>query len=141
MASAAGMTNGSWTSFAALGGKQSGALEQMKTQLGDLQEKVKNADPKSREAAQKFEAFYIQQFLQMSAPDVDTSGMFYGGMGEEMFKDKMYEHIADTVAKQGGFGLADKVLGQIIQRQEAEAAARAATTPAAAAGAYTAAEQ
>ena len=75
--------------------------------------------PKMREAARNFESFYIQQFLELSQPKVDTSGLFYGGVGEEMFKHQLNEQVATAVTKRGGFGLSENIIRQMIQRQSA----------------------
>lgn len=71
---------------------------------------------KAREAAQKFEAAFIYQFLELSSPAPDKNNPMNGGVGEEMFRHNLNEQAAAAVTQRGGFGLANQILGQLAQR-------------------------
>ncbi|HEX2859736.1 MAG TPA: rod-binding protein [Alphaproteobacteria bacterium] len=72
---------------------------------------------KAKEAAQKFEAAFIYQFMELSNPvTADKDNPMNGGFGEEMYKHQMNEYASAAVAKKGGFGLADHILQQMAQR-------------------------
>lgn len=90
-----------------------------------------------KKAAAQFEQYYIQQFLQLSAPQVDTDQMFYGGFAEELFQQQMHEQTAKAVSSRGGFGIADALIRQMEVYQNAEPVAQ----PAQAASAYQASER
>lgn len=72
---------------------------------------------KAKEAAQKFEAAFIYQFLELSNPaTADKDNPLNGGFGEEMYKHQMNEYAAGGIAQKGGLGLADHILQQMSQR-------------------------
>lgn len=121
--------------------KGTAALDGLKSRMSDIAEKVRMADPKAKDAAEKFEAFYVKQFIDMTMPKPDSDNVFSGGIGEDMFRNELNQKMADGIAKQGGFGLADTVLKQMIAKQEAADRAllgTGMTTPAQGAAAYAA---
>lgn len=72
----------------------------------------------AREAAKGFEAVFLSQIVDAMFTGVDTDGYFGGGSAEKMWRGFLVEHIADAFAERGGVGIADAVLGQIIQLSE-----------------------
>jgi Rod binding domain-containing protein len=63
---------------------------------------------KTADAAQKFEAFVLQSFIQEMMPETQES-VFGGGISGDFWKSMMSEKIAEQVAARGGIGIADKV--------------------------------
>jgi len=81
----------------------------------------KTGDAKAaRKAAEEFEAVFISQFLSAMYAGVKTDGPYGGGQGEAVFRSVMLDEYAKTVAAQGGFGLADSVMRELLRAQEAE---------------------
>lgn len=72
----------------------------------------------ARSAAQDFEAFFLMQALQQMFVGVDQNPLFGGGPGEEMFKSLLVQEYSNQLAKTGGVGIADQVLGELIKMQE-----------------------
>lgn len=63
---------------------------------------------KTADAAQKFEAFVLQSFIQEMMPETQES-VFGGGVSGDFWKSMMSEKIAEQVAARGGLGIADQV--------------------------------
>ena len=63
---------------------------------------------KTADAAQKFEAFVLQSFIQEMMPETQES-VFGGGISGDFWKSMMSEKIAEQVAERGGLGLAKLV--------------------------------
>ena len=75
---------------------------------------------KMKQGAEGFEAFYIQQFITLMKPKGEDT-VLSGGVGEEMFRDKLTEEMAKNMAKDGGFGLGTAVYNELLKQQEAQA--------------------
>jgi hypothetical protein len=60
------------------------------------------------DAAQKFEAFVLQTFIQEMMPDAQES-VFGGGISGDFWKSMMSEKIAEQVAERGGLGIAETI--------------------------------
>ena len=74
---------------------------------------------KTRQSAQDFEAMALGEMLQPMFKTVDTSkGLFGGGQGEATWKPMMVEEMAKTIAKNGGIGIADSVMKELLRLQE-----------------------
>lgn len=73
---------------------------------------------KMREKAQEFEAYYVQQFIALTRPDLSEDPMFGGGYGEQAFADKLDEEMGKAIAKRGGFGVGDRVYAELLKMQE-----------------------
>jgi flagellar protein FlgJ len=74
---------------------------------------------KTRKAAEDFEAMALGEMLQPMFKTVDTSkGLFGGGKGEATWKPMMVDEMAKTIAKNGGIGLADSVMREMLRMQE-----------------------
>jgi peptidoglycan hydrolase FlgJ len=79
------------------------------------------------EAYQKFEAMVLQSFLQSMMPSEQTS--VYGeGMAGDMWKSMLAEQVAGVMAKRGGIGIADKVLGDYTVQDDKKVALTDATS-------------
>lgn len=57
----------------------------------------------------KFEAMVLQNFLQSLLPE-ETSSVYGQGIAGEMWRSMMAEKLSQTLAEQGGLGIASKVL-------------------------------
>jgi len=78
------------------------------------------SDPaKAKAAAESFEAFFIGQYLEQMFTGVRTDGMFGGGNAENIYRSLMLQEIGKNIAASGGIGIADSVLREILQIQEA----------------------
>ncbi|WP_295556050.1 rod-binding protein [uncultured Hyphomicrobium sp.] len=63
---------------------------------------------KTGDAAQKFEAFVLQSFIQEMMPETQES-VFGAGISGDFWKSMMAEKIADQVAARGNIGIADTI--------------------------------
>ncbi len=74
---------------------------------------------KYQKAATDFEAMAINQLLTPIFNTVDQSkSMFGGGEGEAAWKPMMVTAIAKQMTTQGGLGLAQPIMQQMIRMQE-----------------------
>ena len=81
--------------------------------------KLQAAGPdKVREAAEGFEAVFLNQFVGSMFKGIKTDGLFGGGQAEKMWQGFLTEHIADAFAARGGIGIADIVVQQLTQSTE-----------------------
>jgi flagellar protein FlgJ len=75
---------------------------------------------KTRQSAQDFEAMALGEMLKPMFNTVDTSkGLFGGGVGEATWKPMMVDEMAKSIAQNGGVGIADEVLKEMLRIQEA----------------------
>jgi Rod binding domain-containing protein len=93
---------------------QSGAIQPPKPTLNEA---------KADKAAKDFEAMFIGQFLGSMYADMPTDGITGGGQGEQMFRSMLIEQYAQSIQKQGGFGLAASVKAELLKHQQAAAKA------------------
>lgn len=63
---------------------------------------------KTADAAQKFEAFVLQSFIQEMMPETPES-VFGSGVSGDFWKSMMAEKIAEQVAERGSLGIADTI--------------------------------
>jgi flagellar protein FlgJ len=80
-----------------------------------LQPGAKNA---TRETAEDFEAFFLSQVFAQMFEGLDVDPVFGGGQGETMFRSLMNEEYGKALAKNGGVGIADAVMRELIAQQE-----------------------
>jgi Rod binding domain-containing protein len=80
---------------------------------------------KAWKAATDFEAMALGQMLQPMFDTVDSAhGAFGGGDGEQSWKPMLVDELARHITNGGGIGLAAPVFRQMLQTQEAAAAAQ-----------------
>lgn len=72
---------------------------------------------KARDAASGFEQVYLSQMLQQMWSTVKTDGPFSGGHGEEMFRSMMTDQYAEQLGKNGGIGIGDRLLSDMLRLQ------------------------
>jgi flagellar protein FlgJ len=84
----------------------------------------KNPDlNKVREAAQKFEAFFISQMMEHMTAGLETNPLFGGGHGEEMWKSMLNQEYGKEIAKSNRLGITDQVMNSMLKMQEQRDAA------------------
>lgn len=62
------------------------------------------------ETFEKFEAMVLQNFVQSILPE-ENEAVYGEGMAGDIWKSFLAKEIADQMAKAGGIGIADRVLG------------------------------
>jgi flagellar protein FlgJ len=89
---------------------------------------------KAREQASELEGVFLHTLMKEMFSSINTDrGLFGGGFAEETWRGMQAEQMADAMARAGGIGLADALVGDILAIQEA---AQSSATPLAANGAY-----
>jgi peptidoglycan hydrolase FlgJ len=68
--------------------------------------------------AQEFEGVFISQMLNEMFEGVATDDTFGGGPGEDMFRSLMVDEYGKQIAAQGGIGLGQGVMRELISMQE-----------------------
>jgi flagellar protein FlgJ len=74
---------------------------------------------KADKASKAFEAMFIGQFLGSMYDGIPTDGIMGGGQGEQMFRSLLVDQYAQSIEKQGGFGLAASVKAELLKHQQA----------------------
>ena len=86
----------------------------------ELQNLTKGGDLKRmREVAKDFEAVFISQMLQPMFQDLGAEAPFGGGHGEDVWRSLQVQEYGKAIADAGGIGIADNVMREMIQMQEA----------------------
>lgn len=81
----------------------------------------RTADPaKARQVAEDFEAFVLGQMLQPMFAELGAEAPFGGGMGEKMWRSMQVDEFGKAIARNGGIGIADAVMGHMLKIQETE---------------------
>lgn len=72
---------------------------------------------KMRETAQQFEAIFIQQMYKEMRKTVPEGGLLPKSGAEESFEQMMDQEAALATARQGGIGLAEMMMQQLMKNQ------------------------
>jgi len=75
---------------------------------------------KIRDTAQNFEAVFISQMIKPMFEGISSDTMFGGGAAEDMYRSLMIDEYGKSIAKSGGIGIADSVMGEMLKLQEAK---------------------
>jgi Rod binding domain-containing protein len=75
------------------------------------------ASGQTPEAFQKFEAMVLQTFLQSILPQ-DAESVYGKGIAGDMWKSFLAQELGQQMAKAGGIGIADRVLGDYYMAQD-----------------------
>lgn len=75
-------------------------------------------DTKARAAAQDFEAVFIGQMTKLMLESAPPADDFSGGHGEALFRGVLAEQLGSAIARNGGIGIADSVLAEIVELQQ-----------------------
>lgn len=92
---------------------------QQSSSVGNLLTKKAKTPEQIKEAAQGFEAMFLNQMLKPMFDTIKTDEMFGGGEGEDMWKSMMVDTYAKEITKKGGVGIAEQVMQVMIKAQEA----------------------
>ncbi len=74
----------------------------------------------ARAVAQEFEAVFIGQMVQAMFAGIETDEVMGGGHAEEIFRSVLNEEYANAMVEQGGIGIADQVMREILKLQEVQ---------------------
>ena len=74
---------------------------------------------RARRVAEEFESVFLAQALQPMFADLSPESPFGGGMVEDMWRSLQVEEYAKAITKNGGIGLADAVMREMLKAQEA----------------------
>ncbi|UFN48827.1 rod-binding protein [Roseomonas sp. OT10] len=87
------------------------------------------ATPAMRQAAERFEAQALGALLQPAFATLHADrGAFGGGHAEATWRPMLVDAYAQGWARQGGIGLADAVLREMLRTQSAAPGAHASST-------------
>ena len=93
------------------------ATDALRQRANPLQNKSFGSRAEAEQAAHEFEAFFLMQTLQQMFDGIGNDPLFGGGAGEQMFKSLLIQEYSTELAKAGGIGLGDQVLGELIKTQ------------------------
>jgi Rod binding domain-containing protein len=80
-------------------------------------------DPvKARQVAEEFESFVLGQMLQPMFENLDVDEPFGGGSSEKIWRSMQVEEYGKAIARNGGIGIADHVMSEILRIQETDSA-------------------
>lgn len=79
---------------------------------------------KLRKATEGFEAIFIRQLLKTMRSTVSDGNLYGSGSTGEMYADMVESSLADTMAKQGKFGIANTLYNQMVRRIDQEESSR-----------------
>jgi flagellar protein FlgJ len=82
-----------------------------------------NANGKAREAAQDFEAVFLNSMFSQMFTGIDGEGPLGGGPAVGIWRSFLTQEYAKSFAKSGGIGIADHVYRALIGQQEQRAGA------------------
>lgn len=74
---------------------------------------------KLRQQAQDLEGVFLNLLTKEMFATAKSDNGFGGGFGEETWRSMQAEQLANTMAENGGLGIADQILGDMIALQEA----------------------
>ncbi|NWH08242.1 MAG: rod-binding protein [Alphaproteobacteria bacterium] len=94
-------------------------LAQVQRRTADPRQNLANGEDAARAAAKDFEAVFISQMLEQMFSGIKTDGPFGGGSGEGIFRSLMLQEYGRTIADNGGIGIADNVMSELMRMQEA----------------------
>ena len=82
----------------------------------------------ARQKATELEGVFLNTLVSQMMSGLDARNGFGGGQAEETWRSMQSEQLANSIAENGGIGLADDILRSLLQTQEA------ATTPSSSTG-------
>lgn len=72
-----------------------------------------------RAQAEELEGVFLNTLMKEMFASLNTdSDAMGGGFGEDTWRGMQAEQMADAVAKSGGIGLADSIMGDLLKLQE-----------------------
>lgn len=73
---------------------------------------------KAQQAAEEFEAVFLNTMLEGMFSGIKTDGPLGGGPGEKTYRSLLVNEYAKNMAGDGGIGLADHVYREVLAAQE-----------------------
>lgn len=84
--------------------------------IGNVSELSGDPQTKLEEVAREFEALFVEQMLSSMRETLQPENdLFYGGLGQDVFQDMLYEEYARTIAKTSSLGIAEMITKQYEQ--------------------------
>jgi len=74
---------------------------------------------RARQQAEELEGVFLNTLVKEMFAGIKTDGAFGGGFGEETWRSIQSEELANAMAKAGGLGIADQMMGDLLAMQEA----------------------
>ena len=74
---------------------------------------------KIRKQAEDFEGVFLNLLTKEMFATAKSENGFGGGFGEETWRSIQSEQLANSMAQNGGLGIADQLMGDMIALQEA----------------------
>jgi len=82
--------------------------EEILKDIGNSKEKNK-----LYEAAEEFEAFFVEKMFKEMRKNVEKNELFHGGFAEEVFDDMLLTERVRSMAFQQNYGIAEKIYQQL----------------------------
>ena len=73
-----------------------------------------------RKVAQDFESVFISQMIKPMFENTTAEAPFGGGSSEKIWRDMQVEEYGKAIAKNGGIGIADSVMKEMLKMQEVQ---------------------
>ena len=77
-------------------------------------------EKKLKKACSDLEAVFVSMMFKQMRNTVQKSGLFDGGMAEEVYEDMLYDKYAEEVSKGSGTGLGDLLYRQLSKSMRPE---------------------
>lgn len=72
----------------------------------------------AQKAAKDFEGVFLSQMFNQMFSGISTDEEFGGGVGEDVFRSMLVDEYSKKVVANGGIGLANNVLKELVKTQE-----------------------
>lgn len=77
-----------------------------------------------RQQAEELEGVFLNLLTKQMFSGLGADENFGGGFGEETWRSMQAEELANAMARSGGVGIADQLMGEMLAAQEAANASR-----------------
>ena len=74
----------------------------------------------ARKVAKDFEAVFISQMMKPMFANTVAEAPFGGGSSEKIWRDMQVDEYGKAIAKNGGIGIADSIMKEMLKMQEAK---------------------
>ena len=82
-----------------------------------------------RQQATDLEGVFLNTLVKQMFSGIDSKGQFGGGFAEETWRGMQAEQLATSISEAGGIGLADGIMGNMLDIQEASQAMKPTSLP------------
>lgn len=82
-----------------------------------------------RQQAEELEGVFLNLLTKQMFSGLGADENFGGGFGEETWRSMQAEELANAMARSGGVGIADQLMGEMLAAQEAAKASRTMMFP------------